>query len=195
MKIYLTRHGQTELNRRELMQGRTDEPLNENGITQAKKARSFLEGIEFDAVYSSPLIRAKQTASILSGKPEEEIITDDRIREVEFGDYELRKYNNLGPRFNAYWLFPEVFPNPGTVESVESMVSRSHGFLKELETKNYKNVLIVCHGGIMRPMSGYLMDKESGLYWRPRPKNCEIRVFQSVKGKHRYINNSLRPKS
>ena len=65
MKIYLTRHGQTNLNKQELMQGRTDEPLNETGINQAKMARKNVENIHFDAVYSSPLIRAKKTASII----------------------------------------------------------------------------------------------------------------------------------
>ena len=96
MKIYLTRHGQTNLNKQELMQGRTDEPLNETGIKQAEMARKNVENIHFDAVYSSPLIRAKKTASIIGNIPEEEIIVDPRIIEADFGDYELRPYNRLG---------------------------------------------------------------------------------------------------
>ena len=50
MKIWLTRHGQTNLNKNHLMQGRTDEPLNEKGILQAQKARCALGNITFDAV-------------------------------------------------------------------------------------------------------------------------------------------------
>ncbi|MEE3468945.1 MAG: histidine phosphatase family protein [Eubacterium sp.] len=44
-----------------------------------------------------------------------------------------------------------------------------------------------CHGGIMRAISGYLTDKKNGLMWRPKPHNCEIRVFESKNGKHKLI--------
>lgn len=60
----------------------------------------------------------------------------------------------------SYWTFPELLPNPNSVESVKSMVKRSQSFLKELEKKNYENVLIVCHGGIIRSLCGYLEDRK-----------------------------------
>lgn len=191
MKIYLTRHGQTNLNKQELMQGRTDEPLNDTGRAQAKKAREFVKDIKFDAVYSSPLIRAKETASIIADIPMDEVITDPRIIEAEFGDYELRKYSKLGIKLTSYWLLPEVFKAPPSVETLEEMVDRSHSFLREIEGKDYDNVLIVCHGGIMRPMCGYLQNVKRGFIWRPKPVNCEIRVFESIKGKHRLLDRYL----
>ena len=187
MNIYLSRHGQTELNKKQLMQGRTDEPLNATGIVQAKMARKFIKDVNFDAVYSSPLTRAKQTASILGDIPMEDIIVDERIIEVDFGNYELRKYQRLGVKLTSYWLIPEVFKCPDSVESMEAIISRSHEFLRELEQKDYNNVLVVCHGGILRPMFGYLMDRKRGYSWRPKPTNCEIRVFEAVDGKHRYL--------
>lgn len=60
----------------------------------------------------------------------------------------------------SYWAFPELLSNPKSVESVKSMVKRSQSFLKELEKKNYENVLIVCHGGIIRSLCGYLEDRK-----------------------------------
>ena len=191
MKIYLTRHGQTNLNKQELMQGRTDEPLNDTGRKQAKKAREFVKDIKFDAVYSSPLIRAKETASIIADIPMDEVITDPRIIEADFGDYELRSYHKLGIKLTSYWLLPEVFHAPPSVETVEEMIDRSHAFLKELEGKDYDNVLVVCHGGIMRPMCGYLQNVKRGFIWRPKPVNCEVRVFESVMGKHRLVDRYL----
>ena len=86
-----------------------------------------------------------------------------------------------------YWALPEVFPAPRTVESISSMAKRSSSFIGELETKPYENVLISCHGGIMRALSGYLTDKKNGLLWRPKPHNCEIRVFEAKNGKHRLL--------
>ncbi len=64
--IYIIRHGQTELNSKRVLQGRSDYPLNEIGIQQAKEAAEKLQGITFDTVYSSPLIRALQTAKIIA---------------------------------------------------------------------------------------------------------------------------------
>lgn len=187
MNIYLTRHGQTRLNKQKIMQGLTDEPLNEEGSKQAKEKHEQVKDIKFDAVYSSPLKRAVQTASLISGLKEKDIIKDKRIIEVDFGDYEGKRYYNLGLKMTLYWLLPEVFKCPKSVEDTTSMISRSRDFLKELETKNYENVLIVCHGGIIRTLCGYLEDKKNGLKWRPKPKNAQIRVYSSIDGQHKFI--------
>ncbi len=194
MKIYLTRHGQTRLNRAHLMQGRTDEPLNATGRAQAKAAREALGDITFDAVYASPLDRAIETASIIGNVDRGEIIVDERIIEADFGTYEQKKYYAMGPAMSLYWACPEIFPVPKGrgVESIASLVERSSSFLKELEQKEYDTVLIACHGGIMRALSGYLMDRKNGIYWRPKPHNCEIRVFETDQGMHRFV-ESIRP--
>lgn len=177
MKIYLTRHGQTDLNKAHLMQGRTDMPLNEHGRQQAAAASEKLWGVHFDAVYASPLQRAIDTASIMSGFKREDIITDERIIEVDFGRYEKRNYMALGLHMWAFWLFPTVFPAPESVETIDSMKKRAHSFLDDLSEKNYDTVLISCHGGIMRVLSGILAHKKNELMWNPKPKNCEIRIY------------------
>lgn len=187
MKIWLTRHGQTNLNKAKLMQGRTDEPLNERGREQATHVRDIIGGVKFDAVYASPLDRAQETASIISGFKREDIIIDERIIEADFGKYEKKPYGSLGIKMTAYWAVPEIFTAPDTVETIASMIERSHGFLKELEQKDYENVLVVCHGGIIRALCGYLEDKENGIRWRPKPKNCEVRVYDCKGGKHSLI--------
>lgn len=181
MKIWLTRHGQTKLNKERRMQGRTDEPLNETGIWQAEKAREEVRGVSFDAVYASPLKRAVKTASIIGGVSAGEVLIDKRLIEVDFGPYELRKYYLLGPWMTAFWTLPEVIPAPRGVETIRSMVERSASFLRELEEKPYENVLVVCHGGIIRALAGYLTDRKSGIVWRPHPHNCEIRVYDGHK--------------
>ncbi len=187
MKIYVTRHGQTDYNKKRMMQGRSDIPLNDVGIAQAKARRESIGDIKFDAVYASPLIRAIKTAEIIGNVDREEIIVDDRIIEANFGKYELMGYFETGLPMIAYWSLPEIFPAPKGVETIKEMRDRTSSFLKELEQKDYENVLVACHGGIIRPIRGYLEDKRSGIIWRPRPKNCEIFVYESVNGKHRLI--------
>ena len=187
MKIWITRHGQTRLNKMRMMQGLTDEPLNETGIRQAKEARKRIGNVHFDAVYASPLDRAVKTGAYIGGVKPEDVIIDQRLIETDFGKYEKRKYYLMGPAMTLYWAFPEIFPAPVGVESVESLVRRSSDFLKELEKKGCGKVLVACHGGIMRALCGYLADRKNGICWRPKPHNCEIRVFESDSGGHRYL--------
>ncbi|MDO4500100.1 MAG: histidine phosphatase family protein [Erysipelotrichaceae bacterium] len=187
MNIYLARHGQTRYNKKKLMQGLTDEPLNETGRKQAKDKNEVLKGIKFDAIYTSPLKRAIETASIIADTDESKIIKDERIIEVDFGKYELRNYFLLGLRMTLYWAFPEFFKNPESVESTDSMIKRASSFLKELENKDYDNVLIVCHGGIIRALRGYLEDSPNGLKWRPKPKNSQIFVYEVNKSQHKLV--------
>ncbi len=189
MKIYVTRHGQTDYNKKRMMQGRSDIPLNEVGIAQATARRKMLGNIKFDAVYSSPLIRAVKTAQIIGNVSEDEIIKDERIIEANFGKYELMNYYGTGIPMMLYWSFPEIFKAPEGVETIQEMIDRTSSFLKELEQKDYENVLVACHGGIIRPIRGYLENKKSGIIWRPRPKNCEIFVYECIDGKHRLVDD------
>ena len=187
MIIYLTRHGQTNLNKARLMQGLTDEPLNETGLAQARAMREKIGEVHFDAVYASPLNRAVMTGAIIGGVDPSEVITDPRIIEADFGVYEKKKYYLMGPAMTLYWTLPEIFPAPKSVETTASLRERSSSFLRELEEKNYGTVLIACHGGIMRALSGYLEDRKNGLAWRPKPHNCEVRVYEAKDGRHRTV--------
>lgn len=192
MKIWITRHGQTDLNKKHLMQGRVDKPLNDTGIEQAKSVRAMIGNITFDAVYASPLDRAITTASIIAGIDKKDVIVDPRIIETDFGKYDLRPYTKMGIPMTLYWTLPEVFKAPKSVESIASMVKRSSEFLEELESKNYENVLVTCHGGIIRALKGYLEDQPNGIKWRPKPKNCEVRIYEPTEGgKHRLVKSLL----
>lgn len=178
MNIYLARHGQTNLNKQKLMQGRIEEPLNDTGRNQALLAREQIKNVKFDAVISSPLSRAKETAAILADVPMETIETDERIIEVTFGKYERKRYYLLGFHMTLFWLLPELIPAPKTVEPISSMVERSRSFLTDLKKKDYENVLVVCHGGIIRALCGVIENRPHGIKWRPKPKNSEIRIYE-----------------
>lgn len=193
MKLWVVRHGQTDLNKARKMQGRSNVPLNETGIIQAENASRQTAHIHFDAVFSSPLERAVTTAAIIARceKPEDEITIDPRLIETDFGKYEKRHYWLLGPAMTAYWALPEIFPAPRGVETIASMTERSRAFIRDLEKQaeknGYENVLVSCHGGIIRALCGCLEDRPKGILWRPKPHNCEFRVYSLKEGKWQRI--------
>ena len=91
MKIYVTRHGQTDWNVQGKTQGRADIELNEVGIKQAKQTKEELKNIDIDLIICSPLKRAKKTAEIINEGRNIPIIFDDQIIERNFGEFEGEK--------------------------------------------------------------------------------------------------------
>jgi broad specificity phosphatase PhoE len=153
--IYIVRHGETDWNKNNKVQGHTDIPLNKTGINQAKKLAKILKKIRFDAVFSSDLIRSIKTAQIISRQKRDIIITSERLREKYMGKYEgtdtnlffkklFKKYEEMTHEQNhTYKMSPEM-------ESNEEAVNRFLVFLKEVSIKFAgKKILVVCHGGIM----------------------------------------------
>ena len=88
MKIYLIRHGETPWNTLGRLQGRTDIELNENGIRLAKITGEKLKDVHFDLAIASPLKRAYETAGLVLGDRNIPILTDERIEEISFGEWE-----------------------------------------------------------------------------------------------------------
>ena len=85
MELYIFRHGRTVWNAQRKIQGDTDIALAKEGIDMAKAVAEKIADIHFDAIYSSPLQRAYETACILRGSRALEVIKDDRLRELNFG--------------------------------------------------------------------------------------------------------------
>ena len=73
---------------------------------------------------------------------------------------------------------PAPMPAPSSVETTGEMIQRIRSFLDDLKKTPYDNVLIACHGGIMRVLSGCLEGRPRGYIWRPKPHNCEIRMYE-----------------
>lgn len=152
--IYIVRHGETDWNTLQKIQGHTDIPLNEKGEQQARDLALELKDIKFDHVFSSDLLRAKRTAEIIALERNLALLTTKALRERSFGKYE----GSLGVDFFALFkdwdkLSEEERWNytVGDEESPEKANTRLINFLRETAVAyNGKTILVVCHGGLMR---------------------------------------------
>ena len=88
MKLYIVRHGTTDWNVQCRFQGRIDIELNSNGRMLAGKLGEKLENVHFDCIYSSPLSRAYETANLIRGHRNIQIIKNDLLAEIAFGELE-----------------------------------------------------------------------------------------------------------
>ena len=171
--IYLIRHGETEKNRAKVLQGRSDQPLNEAGIRQAEHARAFFDaaGIRFDRVYSSPLQRALHTAQIVA--PEAEVRTDDRLLEMDYGPYEGASLADPAPELLRFFMDFVNHPAPAGMEPLSAVTERLGSFLREIHGA-HGNILIATHAIAMKGALEYLTPDSGGGYWAKHIGNCAV---------------------
>ena len=95
MEIYIVRHGETVWNKKKLLQGRTDIELSDKGRELARITGENLRDTHFDMVFSSPLKRAYETASLIVGDRDIPIVKNDLIKEMCFGNWEGQNMSEL----------------------------------------------------------------------------------------------------
>lgn len=169
--IYMIRHGQTELNSRQVLQGRSNHPLNETGIRQAEEAAVRLQGIPFSVVFSSPLIRALQTAGIIV--PGIETQVDERLIEMDYGPYEGADLKRLPPEVIHFFSDFAHNPAPPGMEALEDVVCRTGAFL-EACCRTEENILVSTHAIALKGMLEYLTPGADGAWWSRYIGNCAV---------------------
>ena len=163
--IYLTRHGQTEWNLERRLQGRGNSPLTEAGIERAKELRERIKDIDIDFIYSSPIERALDTANIIKGEKNIEVITDEGLMEMCFGDYEGRKTDEVMAE-NPSWNIDLIMhgdvelcaPDGENLASVRARVAKTMDRI--IEENRGKSILIVTHGITLKALMYYFKDQE-----------------------------------
>ena len=156
MKICFVRHGETNYNRDNRLQGQVnDSNLTERGIKQAEEITKKLENYQYDIIITSPLVRTMETAKIINANKCKEIIVDERLKERGYGDFEGKKSEDRVYDIEELWNYDMNY-NLHQVEPIKTFFDRVHNFLNELiSEKKYEKVLIVSHGGVGIAMQVY----------------------------------------
>ena len=164
MTIYLIRHGKTEANERRLYCGSTDLPLSEGGRAELKGLRYDIRDVRF---LTSGMRRANETLELLFGAVSYD--TDPRFREVDFGAFEMRGYEELkdDPSYQA-WITGENERNvPPRGESGAQMTQRVLAAFPELQ----EDTCIVTHGGVIAAIMAHLFPEAGKHRYQWQPKN------------------------
>ena len=196
------RHGETNGNLRGVIQGWTDEPLNDKGRKLAKITAQALRDIKFDVVISSPLQRAYETAQIILQENENEkpeILTDIRIKEMFFGSWEglgITKENFEIPskEFNLFYSNPFSFVNSEDGESIYDVCKRTGEFYQELiHNRNYQNktILITTHGFALRAMLQQVYKNKKDFWHGKVPDNCAVNIVEVMNGASTLVGDDL----
>ena len=153
MDIYLIRHTKTDV-AKGLCFGQRDIELADSFTDEAAELREKLPQLtDSFHVFSSPLSRCMQLAQFLS-KP---ITIDERLLELNFGDWEGVRFDDIEPDVLRYWTDNFVQTSPPNGESFEDLCQRAGGFWQDLIRMDIEQVLVVTHAGTIRALLAHIL--------------------------------------
>ena len=178
-RIVFVRHGRTSWNQDYRYQGRTDIPCDAEGWEQTRKAASRLAAWEPEAVFSSPLVRARCLAQTLTESLGAEAPrVDEALTELDFGDWEGLTVQEIQERYQeAYsrWRLAPFDSSPPGGERAEEIEGRIGAFLREARLDRFARCVVVGHGYSLRVLAALLLQAgRCGCVWRMRLDNGSL---------------------
>lgn len=169
MKLWLVRHGQTQANVDGLYSGISETPLTELGLTQAQAVGSMLGQVAFEKVLCSELGRAQQTTQLILQQRQIPVVTEARLNEMNFGDWEMRHHRDLqrlDAENYAAWCndWQNVIPKNG--EGFQIFSQRVSEFARALSSQTEaENILIVSHQGVLSLLIATMLNMPPASLW------------------------------
>lgn len=180
--LYLVRHGETEWNRKGVLQGQLNSSLTEEGLLQTEEFSPEITALNPDIVYSSHQERAVVTAEILTRDLDREILIDPDLSEMNFGVFQGHTWDHIESEMkDLYDLYREDDPDftiPGG-ESHNRFHKRVTGALQRIaDAHPGKKILIISHGGSINKMLCYAegMEPSGNRYFHT--KNLALNVLR-----------------
>lgn len=181
-RIIFVRHGQTIWNNLGKYQGHTDIPLSTVGIIQAQKTAQRLAKENIVAIYSSDLMRARQTAEIIGSKHNLAINYSKGLREINFGHWEGKTYQEIekeDPQLLQQWIEdPEKLKIPDG-ETFSELRDRAFRVINDILAKHdQETVLVVAHGGTISTILCKVLGMDLKNMWQIKQSNSAISIIE-----------------
>ncbi|MGL5279636.1 MAG: histidine phosphatase family protein [Cetobacterium sp.] len=185
LRIYFVRHGETVWNTLKIFQGRSNSPLTELGVEQAKKLSQHLKDINFKKVYSSPQDRALQTTRLLLGDKDMEITTIDEFQEINMGKVEgipREEFEKNYPiEYHNFWNNAmEYNPSAYSGESYDEILDRVKlGLEKIIKENDNGDILVISHGVTLKAIFNIINEKGIDEFSKqPVPENTSTTIVE-----------------
>lgn len=146
MKLYFIRHTSVDVPQG-ICYGQSNVPVRSTFADEAEKIKQNLEGLVFDAVYSSPLSRCRKLARYCGFEDRMQLV--DRIKEMYFGNWEMKPWDDIPGDKISKWYDNWIDEPTDGGESLRILYDRVASFLDELKVANFGNVAIFAHGGVI----------------------------------------------
>ncbi len=180
--LLILRHGETSWNRERRIMGAADVPLNEAGRSQCARAAELLAPSAIDAIVTSPLRRAQETAEILGAALGLVVREDPDLEEVRFGSWQGMTYEEVmrDPQYVKYAADPCGSPTPGG-ETILDVQARGLSAMEKAAVG--QRTLFVSHGDIIRSTVCHYLAIPPAQYRRVRIDNCGLSAIDDSGGR------------
>ena len=161
--LILVRHGETDWNREKRLQGSTGASINEAGREQAKGLARLLWEVPLQAVYSSALPRALETASYVAGPHSLSVVQDARLNEIHHGEWEGMAEADLPDvdRYRRWREDPSAVDLPGS-EPLQAVHDRAVSAMREILARHAESeglIAVVSHQIVLALLKCYVLDR------------------------------------
>ncbi|HPW45152.1 MAG TPA: histidine phosphatase family protein [bacterium] len=183
LEILLVRHGQTDWNVEKRVMGRLDVPLNDIGKKQAEGIAQYLASAKIDAIHASPVLRAAQTAQAIASKhPKIKIIMDERLSEINYGDWVKKSFADVEREYPEVWknyhLKPAKVEIPGG-ESIADVAKRTKELIDDVISSYSKGrVVFVSHADVIKVALLNLLSMDMDRIYQFGVDNCSMTLVR-----------------
>jgi broad specificity phosphatase PhoE len=179
-EIILVRHGETQWNVQEVFRGRIDIELNETGLRQAELLAEYLSRLNIDAVYSSPLKRALNTAQAIASHHKLEVKISPGLLDFDFGKWQGLSHPEVKGRYKK--LYVQWLENPHLIrmpegESLNGVRKRALGVVNEVVAKHEGTIVLVSHRVVNKVLICALLRLDNSHFWNIKQDVCGITTF------------------
>lgn len=194
--FYFVRHGETDCNRRGIVQGSGDSRLNAMGRRQAERLADRLAEVAFDVIYTSTLNRARETTDLVAGHhPAVPVRVREGLREMDWGVYEGRLEDEVRPSLNAIkaaWRGGDFDRPVEGGESIRDVQRRGLAALEEIVAEHGgETVLVVTHGRFLRVLLASILSSDFGLERMHEIEHANTCVNLVVRRDGRFVQERL----
>ena len=185
-KLILARHGETVWNVEKIYRGRTDVNLDEVGTKQAELLGKYLGNWELEAIYSSPLKRALDTANIIARCQKVGVHVAEGLIDFDYGEWQSlseQEVKRLYPTLHNEWLNnPHKVKMPGG-ESLEDVRRRAIKVVDDVLSKYQGSVVLVSHRVVNKVLICSLLGLDNSHFWNIKQDVCGITIFNYADGR------------
>jgi broad specificity phosphatase PhoE len=185
-ELILARHGETAWNVEKIFRGRADVDLDRVGLKQAELLGKYLSNWELEAIYSSPLRRALDTANMVARYQKVAVRVAEGLTDFDYGEWQSlpeQEVKKLYPALlNEWHSNPHKVRTPGG-ESLEDVRRRAVEPINDILPRHRGNVLLVSHRVVIKVLVCYLLGLDNSHFWNIRQDVCGITTFDHVDGR------------
>jgi broad specificity phosphatase PhoE len=185
-EIILARHGETEWNVEEVFRGRADIELNETGRQQAELLAEHLAELKIEAVYSSPLKRALDTAEAIARRHKLKVKASPGLIDGDFGQWQGLQLQEVKKRYKELYRqwaeSPQLVKIPGG-ESLDEVRERAMRVIDEIVARHQQRVVLVSHRVVNKVLICALLGLDNSHFWNIRQDVCAMTTFSYQDGR------------